>query len=67
MLFICYPKCGTCQKAEKFLQANKLDYTKRDIKTANPSAGELRSWQQASGLPLKNSLTPVACNIKYWG
>lgn len=53
MQFICYPKCGTCQKAEKFLQSHKLEYTKRDIKNANPSADELRSWQQDSGLPLK--------------
>lgn len=64
MQFICYPKCGTCQKAEKFLQSHKLEYTKRDIKNANPSADELRSWQQDSGLPLKSSLTPVGCNIK---
>ncbi|WP_177566825.1 arsenate reductase family protein [Phascolarctobacterium sp.] len=67
MLFICYPKCGTCQKAEKFLQANKLDYTKRDIKTANPSAGELRSWQQASGLPLKKFFNTSGLQYKVLG
>ena len=53
MLFICYPKCSTCLKAEKYLQTQNLEYTKRDIKTDNPTAEELRCWQQASGLPLK--------------
>ena len=53
MIFICYPKCSTCRKAEKYLQDHKIEYTKRDIKTDNPTAGELRSWQKNSGLPLK--------------
>ena len=53
MIFICYPKCSTCRKAEKYLQDHNIEYTKRDIKTDNPTAGELRSWQKNSGLPLK--------------
>lgn len=53
MIFICYPKCSTCQKAEKYLLAHNIEYTKRDIKTANPTAAELRGWYKASGLPLK--------------
>ena len=46
MIFICYPKCSTCRKAEKYLQDHKIEYIKRDIKTDNPTAGELRSWQK---------------------
>ena len=53
MLFICYPKCSTCKKAQAFLDAHHLQYTLRDIKTDNPAADELRNWQQRSGLPLK--------------
>ena len=53
MLFICYPKCSTCKKAQAFLDAHHLQYTLRDIKTENPAADELREWQQRSGLPLK--------------
>ena len=53
MIFICYPKCSTCRKAEKYLQDHKIEYTKRDIKTDNPTAGELRSWQKTSGLQYK--------------
>ena len=53
MLFICYPKCSTCKKAEQYLQAKGLSFTVRDIKTDNPTAEELRTWHEASGLPLK--------------
>ena len=38
MLFIYYPKCSTCQKAKKWLDAQELSYT---------------SWYEKSGLPLK--------------
>ena len=53
MLLICYHKCTTCKKAQKWLDENGLTYTLRDIKAENPSAEELRDWQQRSGLPLK--------------
>ena len=53
MLFVCYPKCSTCKKAEKWLEAKGIDFEKRDIKTENPSAVELKEWYQKSGLPLK--------------
>ena len=53
MLFICYPRCTTCQKAQKWLDANGITYELRNIKEENPSADELRSWHKASGLPLK--------------
>ena len=53
MLFICYPKCTTCQKTRAFLDAKGVAYDVRDIKLDNPTAEELRSWHQRSGLPLK--------------
>lgn len=53
MLFVEYPKCSTCQKAKKWLDANKKDYTDRHIKDDNPTAQELREWHEKSGLPLK--------------
>lgn len=53
MLFVCYPKCSTCKKAEQYLQAKGLSFTVRDIKTDNPTLEELRTWHEASGLPLK--------------
>lgn len=51
--FICYPKCTTCQKAQKWLDGNGIEYDLRDIKTDNPTAEELRLWYEKSGLPLK--------------
>ena len=53
MLFICYPKCTTCQKAQRWLDDHNISYDLRDIKQDNPSYDELQSWQRASGLPLK--------------
>ena len=53
MLFVCYPKCSTCKKAQAWLDAHSLFYQVRDIKTQNPTQEELRLWHQKSGLPLK--------------
>ena len=53
MTFICYPKCTTCQKAQKWLDENGIPYTFRDIKTENPAYEELSGWYRRSGLPLK--------------
>ena len=53
MLFICYPKCTTCQKAKKYLDDHGLEYDLRNIKEQRPSAVELREWHRLSGLPLK--------------
>ena len=53
MLFVCYPKCSTCKKAQAWLDSHGLSYQVRDIKTQNPSEEELRRWHSESGLPLK--------------
>ena len=53
MLFICYDKCGTCKKAEKYLLDKGITLEKRDIKNDKPSLEELTAWYKASGLPLK--------------
>ena len=53
MLFLCYPKCSTCQKAKKFLDEHGIPYEERNIKEQHPTADELHQWQQRGGLPLK--------------
>jgi len=53
MLFVCYPKCTTCRKAQAFLHERGVPYVFRDIKLENPSEAELRDWHKRSGLPLK--------------
>ena len=54
MQFICYPKCSTCRKAQKWLDEREIPYTLRLIREEKPTAEELRRWQQLSGLPLKS-------------
>ena len=53
MIFICYPKCSTCQKAKKWLDEQNITYTERHIVEDNPSYDELKKWYRVSGLPLK--------------
>lgn len=53
MLLIQYPKCSTCQKAKKWLDAHNITYTERHIAEDNPSYDELKEWYEKSGLPLK--------------
>ena len=53
MLFICYPRCTTCKKAQKWLDDNGFQYELRDIKENNPTYEELKTWYVKSGLPLK--------------
>ena len=69
MLFICYAKCTTCQKAKKWLETKNIPYTLRDIKTENPTEEELKTWLKASGLPVKkffntSGLQYKALNLK---
>lgn len=53
MLFLCYPKCSTCQKAKKWLDEHNIEYTERNIAEDNPTYDELKEWYGKSGLPLK--------------
>lgn len=53
MLFVCYPKCSTCKKAQAWLDARGAKYDVRHIVEDNPTADELRRWHAASGLPLR--------------
>ena len=52
-LFVCYPRCTTCKKAEKWLLEHDITVTIRDIKENNPTKEELSFWHKKSGLPLK--------------
>ncbi len=53
MLFICYPKCTTCKKAQAWLESKSVEYTLRNIKEENPTVQELKEWYAKSGQPLK--------------
>lgn len=49
----CYTRCGTCQKAKKWLKEQAVEVTEIAIDKTPPSKGELTEWIKQSGLPLK--------------
>ena len=53
MIFIEYPKCSTCQKAKKWLDAHEITYEDRHIVENNPTMDELKTWIERSGLEVK--------------
>lgn len=53
VVFICYPKCSTCKKAQAWLTDHGIEFTVRDIVTDNPQAAELRTWHHISRLPIR--------------
>jgi len=53
MLFVEYPKCTTCRKARKWLEAHEIAFQSRHIKEESPTAEELTVWHKRSGLQLK--------------
>ena len=67
MLFVCYPKCTTCQKAAKWLEGQGIAAEVRDIKQDNPTEQELRAWHQMSGLPLKRFFNTSGLQYKALG
>lgn len=52
ILFVQYPKCGTCQKAGKWLKENNITVDSRNIAEDNPTETELTEWIEKSGLPV---------------
>mgnify|MGYP005750163691 CR=1 FL=1 len=67
MLFVCYPKCTTCQKAAKWLEEQGIAAEVRDIKQDNPTEQELRAWHQMSCLPLKRFFNTSGLQYKALG
>ena len=49
----CYPRCTTCQRATKYLDAKSVEYEYINIKENNPDKETLRSLWQKNGLDLK--------------
>lgn len=67
MLFLCYPKCSTCRKAQDWLDGHGIAYDLRDIKLNNPTAEELTLWYWKSGLPLKKFFNTSGLQYKALG
>ncbi|MFI3292646.1 MAG: arsenate reductase family protein [Rikenellaceae bacterium] len=62
-LFICYDRCSTCKKAEKWLIDNNIEFEKRSIIDNNPSPQEIETWMTLSNLPIKRFFN--TSGIKY--
>ena len=67
MLFLCYPKCSTCQKAKAWLEERSISYDLRDIKQNNPTVEELTAWERKSGRPLKKFFNTSGLQYKALG
>lgn len=67
MLFVCYPKCTTCQKARKWLDEQGASYEVRHIKDDRPTREELERWWRLSGLPLKRFFNTSGLQYKELG
>ena len=66
-LFVCYPRCTTCQKARRWLEERGAAVEERDIKEERPTADELRVWHAKSGLPLKRFFNTSGLKYKELG
>lgn len=52
-IFVEYPKCTTCQKAKKWLEAKKVEFVDRHIVQDAPTYEELKSWIKKSEKEMK--------------
>ena len=66
-LFVCYPRCTTCQKARRWLEERGAAVEERDIKEERPTADELRAWHAKRGLPLKRFFNTSGLKYKELG
>lgn len=66
-LFIEYPKCTTCQKARKWLEAHDVAFEDRHIVVQNPTEAELTEWIGRSGMELKKFFNTSGLKYKELG
>ncbi len=52
-LLLCYPKCTTCRKAQKWLDDQGITYEPRNIKEKNPTVSELKKWSAQGNIPVR--------------
>ncbi|MDH6365376.1 arsenate reductase [Enterococcus sp. PF1-24] len=48
-----YPKCSTCQKAKKWLDAHGIEVTTVDFVATPPTVATVESWLKENDLPLR--------------
>ena len=52
-IFIEYPKCSTCKKANKWLEENNVEFIDRNIVEKTPTVKELTEWIKESKQDIK--------------
>lgn len=67
ILFVEYPKCSTCQRAKKWLEARHIAFEDRHIVENTPDEGELKQWFLRSGLPIKRFFNTSGLKYKALG
>ncbi|MFD2444525.1 arsenate reductase family protein [Bacillus sp. CGMCC 1.16607] len=63
LTFYCYPKCGTCRSAKKWLDQHNLSYQEIHIAESPPSVKEIKEIYLKSGIDLKKFFN--TSGIKY--
>lgn len=63
MIFLQYPKCSTCKKAQKWLDENKIEYQNRNIVEENPTETELKEWFENYNFDIKKLFN--TCGMLY--
>ena len=68
-ILIEYPKCSTCKKAKKWLEAKNIEYIDRNIIEETPTIEELSKWIKESNQDIKkwfntSGLKYKALNLK---
>lgn len=67
ILFVEYPKCSTCKKAEKWLGEQGVEFEPRHIVEENPTAEELSLWHKKSGLGIKRFINTSGMKYRELG
>lgn len=67
MQIIQYPKCGTCRKAQKWLDDNGIEYEAIHIVEQTPTKEQIHELYKVSGLPLKRFFNTSGMKYKELG
>lgn len=63
MIYLEYPRCSTCSKLKKELEAGGLSFDCRNIVEERPNREEIQSFHEESGLDIKKFFN--TSGIKY--
>lgn len=66
-LVLSYSGCSTCKKALAWLAAHHVEVDVRPIVDLPPTVKELKTWVQASGLPLRKWLNTSGLSYRALG